>query len=77
MMPTTPDATPAPPGGPVVDAAIERAVAAFARAVRLSCLAAGGPEEAGVANDAVAAHVAARAWAEEAVRRAGRGRPGA
>ncbi len=64
-----------PPVGPVVDAAIGHAVAAFARAVRLSCLAVGDPARAALANDAVAAHVAARAWAEEAVRRAGRGRP--
>lgn len=54
-----------------------RAVAAFAQAVRLSCQAAGrparDPTRFDLANRAVAAHMAARAWAEEAVRRAAHG----
>jgi len=60
------------PGG-----AERRAIAAFAQAVRLSCQAARrparDPARSDLANRAVAAHVAARAWAEEAVRRAGHG----
>ncbi len=60
-----------PPAG---QAAAARAVAAFARALRLSCLAAHHPARhpahADLANRAVAAHVAARAWAEAAVREA-------
>ncbi len=56
-----------PPAG---QAAAARAVAAFARALRLSCLAAQHPAHADLANRAVAAHVAARAWAEAAVREA-------
>ncbi|GJG86331.1 hypothetical protein tb265_15120 [Gemmatimonadetes bacterium T265] len=52
--------------------ALGRAVAAYARALRLSCRAAREPTRAALTNDAVAAHVAARAWAEEAVRRAAR-----
>jgi hypothetical protein len=51
-----------------------RAVRAFADALRLSCLAAArgprDPDRAALADRAVAAHVAARALAEEAVRRA-------
>lgn len=57
------------------DGAIQRAVAAFARAVQLSCLAAHrhAPrlERAEFANQAVAAHIQTQALAEEAVRRAG------
>jgi hypothetical protein len=56
------------------DGAAQAAVAAFARAVRLSCLAARRAAPADLANRAVAAHVAARDWAEEAVRRAAGGR---
>ncbi|GJG85503.1 hypothetical protein tb265_06840 [Gemmatimonadetes bacterium T265] len=52
------------------DDAVERAVAAFAHALRLSCLAARHPAAPTLTNDAVSAHVAARAWPEEAVRRA-------
>jgi hypothetical protein len=55
------------------ESAAQAAVAAFARAVRLSCLAARHAAPAHLANRAVAAHVAARAWAEEAVRRAADG----
>ena len=62
-------------GGRVPDDAVDRALAAFARALRLSCLAARHPARAALANEAVAAHVAARAWAEEAVRRAAASHP--
>ncbi|MDQ6926380.1 MAG: hypothetical protein M3154_09115 [Candidatus Eremiobacteraeota bacterium] len=55
----------------VLEEAVGRAVAAFGQALRLSCLAARHPRRSALANDAVAAHVVARAWAEEAVRRAG------
>lgn len=55
----------------VVEAALVRAVAAYTRALRLSCRAVREPRKATLANDAVAAHVSARAWAEEAVRLAG------
>jgi hypothetical protein len=55
------------------DGAARAAVAAFARAVQLSCLAVRRAAPADLANRAVAAHVAARAWAEEAVRRASDG----
>ncbi|GJG85524.1 hypothetical protein tb265_07050 [Gemmatimonadetes bacterium T265] len=62
-----------PTGRPADDEdALGRAVAAYARALRLSCRAARKPTRAALTNDAVAAHIAARAWAEEAVRRAGR-----
>lgn len=59
----------------VADDAVDRALAAFARALRLSCLAARHPARAALANESVAAHVDARRWAEEAVRRAGHARP--
>ena len=52
--------------------AVGRAVAAFAHALRLSCSAARRPAARALANEAVAAHVAARAWAERAVAEAGR-----
>lgn len=61
--------------GGVTGDAVDRALAAFARALRLSCLAARDPARAALANEAVAAHVVARWWAEEAVRRAGHARP--
>ncbi len=65
----------APPLPPAGQAAAARAIAAFARALRLSCLAAQHPAHADLANRAVAAHVAARAWAEAAVREAGAAPP--
>lgn len=61
-------------GDPTLGAAVQRALRAYAHALRLSCLAAGrparDPERAALADRAVAAHVAARALAEEAVRTA-------
>ena len=57
-------------GDPRPDDALRRAVAAYAEALALSCEAARHPSAAPLANAAVAAHLRARAWAEETVRRA-------
>lgn len=60
-------------GGPAAPA-LRRALKAYADALHLSCLAAGrpahDPARAVLADRAVAAHVAARELAEEAVRHA-------
>ena len=56
--------------------ALSCAVAAYVLALRLSCKAAREPTRAALANAAGAAHLEARAWAEEAVRRAAYGRAG-
>ena len=62
------------PARSVVDEdAVGRAVEAYVRALRLSCEAARTPTRAALADEAVVAHIEARAWAEEAVRRAAAG----
>ena len=68
--PPDPPAADAPRTSPVDEDALARAVTAYARALRLSYHAAREPTRAALANDAVAAHLAARALAEDAVHRA-------
>ena len=66
----------APGAAPVDEDALARAVTAYARALRLSYHAAREPTRGALANEAVAAHLEARALAEEAVRCAAGGHAG-